>query len=90
MYRIKKKVKFIAINPVKGLKIVSIYKLRWIDSSYNVHITDKKSKLNSNIPFYSDEYMLEDIKIDKLNHMLDIKKELCEKHGYFVEIRWGF
>ena len=86
MYYLNKRIKYSAINFNKDLKRTVTYNLRWIDSTYDVYVCEKLSKLDGTV-IRERQYQQERVSMFQLNKHLETMKDIDMSHGYYVNMK---
>lgn len=86
MYKLQKTIKYSAINFSSGLKQVIIYRLNWVDSTYDITVSRKLSRLDGTV-IKEETWTQECVSMARLQAMLDTLKERDICHGYYVDVK---
>ena len=86
MYKLTKTIKYSAINFETALKKIVVYRMHWIDSTYDVTITEKIVKLDGTVIRETTNTQI-CVCMDRLNAWLNTLKDIDIKHGYYVDIK---
>ena len=86
MYNLTKTVKYCAINFNSELKHIVTYRLKWVDSTYDVTVIDRLAKLDGTVIRETTDTH-DRINFKSFENFLNNLKELDASRGYYVDIK---
>lgn len=86
MYNLHKTIKYSAINFGTNIKHIVIYRLKWVDSTYDAQISEKIVKLDGTVIRDTTNHQ-ERVSLQDLKDRLNMFKDLDTNRGYYVDIK---
>ena len=86
MYNLTKTVKYCAINFNSELKHIVTYRLKWVDSTYDVTVIDRLAKLDGTVIRETTDTR-DRINFKYFEKFLNDLKDIDTSRGYYVDIK---
>ena len=86
MFNLTKTIKYSAINFNTNIKHIVIYRLKWIDSTYDADVSEKIVKLDGTVIRDTTEHQ-ERINMESFKNRLNMFKDIDTNRGYYVDIK---